>query len=59
MLIIYFYFFIFKFKPIFTRQDNHTAFQWRIRNLFYPNDNYIVELDEKQRLIIVKTKNKK
>jgi len=48
-----------KIKPIFSRQDNLNAFQWRIRNLFYPADNYQVEINETEREIIVKTKNKK
>ena len=46
-------------KPIFTRQDNTNAFQWRIRNMVYPLENYIVELDEENKSIIIKTKNKK
>jgi len=46
-------------KPIFTRQDNANAFQWRIRNMVYPLENYIVELDEENKSIIIKTKNKK
>ena len=36
-------------KPIFTRQDNTNAFQWRIRNMVYPLENYIVELDEENK----------
>ncbi|RNA17723.1 hypothetical protein BpHYR1_042112 [Brachionus plicatilis] len=46
-------------NPIFTRQDTISSFQWRIRNMFYSSDNYFVELDEQQRSLIVKTKNKK
>lgn len=44
---------------MFFRQDTQNAFQWRIRNLPWPLENYIVELDEKERVILVKTKNKK
>ncbi|CAF0744861.1 unnamed protein product [Brachionus calyciflorus] len=46
-------------NPIFSRQDTVNAFQWRIRNMIYSADNYIVEIDEQQRAIIIKTKNKK
>lgn len=46
-------------NPIFVRQDTLQAFQWRIRNLFYPASNFKVELNEKDRVIIVKTENKK
>jgi len=35
------------------------TFQWRIRNLTFPADNYLVELNETDRAIIIKTKNKK
>lgn len=46
-------------NPIFVRQDTSNAFQWRIRNLFYPASNFKVELNEKDRVIIVKSENKK
>ena len=49
----------FYLQPIFSRQDTLNSFQWRIRNLIYPADNYLVELNETERAIIVKTKNKK
>ena len=46
-------------QPIFTRQDSLQAFQWRIRNLIHPADNYLVDINETERAITVKTKNKK
>jgi hypothetical protein len=46
-------------KPIFSRNDTQTAFQWRIRNMIYPIDNYIIELNDDKNSIMVKTKNKK
>jgi hypothetical protein len=33
---------IFIIKPIFLRKDVLESFQWRIRNLPYPEDNYIL-----------------
>ena len=46
-------------NPILCRQDTLNAFQWRIRNMTFPSDNYMVELDEEQRVILVKTKKQK
>ena len=38
----------YKFKPVFIRKDTNKDFQWRIRNLNYPKDNFKVELDKVQ-----------
>ena len=46
-------------QPLFVRQDIATHFQFRIRNLPYDYDNYIVEIDEPTQEIVLKTKNKK
>lgn len=32
-------------NPIFIRKDTNERFEWRIRNLPYPKDNYIIEVD--------------
>ena len=32
-------------NPIFLRKDTTERFEWRIRNLPYPKDNYIIEVD--------------
>ena len=41
------------------RKDTKDRFEWRIRNLPYPKDNYIIEVDHDKQQIILKTKNKK
>ncbi|ESO93099.1 hypothetical protein LOTGIDRAFT_119809 [Lottia gigantea] len=46
-------------NPIFVRKDTLTNFQWRIRNLPYTIDNYIVTVSDDNQQIIIKTKNKK
>ena len=47
------------FQPIFLRKDNEKEFQFRIRNLNYPKEVYIVEVDEEKQQIVVKTTIKK
>ena len=32
-------------NPFFIRKDTDKRFEWRIRNLPYPKDNYIIEVD--------------
>lgn len=32
-------------NPVFIRKDTAERFEWRIRNLPYPKDNYIIEVD--------------
>lgn len=46
-------------QPIFMRKDTKTSFQWRIRNLPYPQDVYSMCVDQKERCIVVRTTNKK
>jgi hypothetical protein len=41
------------------RKDELANFQWRIRNLPYPSEVYIVEVDKEKDEIIVKTTIKK
>lgn len=53
------FFCFFCVQPLFVRQDIATHFQFRIRNLPYDYDNYIVEIDEPAQEIVLKTKNKK
>jgi len=44
-------------NPVLVRLDKRKQFQWRIRNLPYPLDNYDVKVEE--RTVVVRTKNKK
>lgn len=44
---------------MFSRNDTATMFQWRIRNLPYPVNNYSVTVDDDSAGITVKTVNKK
>ncbi|KAK3589438.1 hypothetical protein CHS0354_020773 [Potamilus streckersoni] len=46
-------------NPIFIRKDTKTAFQWRVRNLPYPKETYILSIDDDQQNIIIRTTNKK
>lgn len=46
-------------NPMFSRKDTATMFQWRIRNLPYPINNYIVKVDDDSAGITIKTVNKK
>jgi hypothetical protein len=46
-------------KPIFLRKDVLECFQWRIRNLPYPEHNYILEVDSEKQEIVIKTTIKK
>lgn len=48
-----------KCQPIFIRKDTTKEFQWRIRNLNYPKENFLVELDKSKDDIVIKTVNKK
>mmetsp|Transcript_1389 Transcript_1389/g.923 ORF Transcript_1389/g.923 Transcript_1389/m.923 type:complete len:88 (-) Transcript_1389:535-798(-) len=32
-------------NPIFLRKDTPQRFEWRIRNLVYPKETYIIEVD--------------
>jgi len=44
-------------NPVVVRSDKRKQFQWRIRNLPYPIDNYDVKVEEKN--VVIRTKNKK
>ena len=33
-------------NPIFMRKDTVDRFEWRVRNLPYPKETYIVDVDE-------------
>ena len=46
-------------QPIFSRKDTERHFQWRIRNLPYPADNYDVSVDHSDNKVVIRTKNKK
>ena len=39
--------------------DTKERFEWRIRNLPYPKETYIVEVDHPKQQIVLKTTNKK
>ena len=46
-------------QPIFIRKDTLDCFQWRIRNLSYPEDAYLLEVDSDKQEIVIKTTVKK
>lgn len=46
-------------NPTLVRLDTRTHFQWRIRNMPWPQDTYKVSIDQKERKVIVRTTNKK
>ncbi|CAL1533064.1 unnamed protein product [Lymnaea stagnalis] len=46
-------------NPVFVRKDTKTNFQWRIRNLPYPLDNYKVTAKPDQGKVVISTVNKK
>ena len=41
------------------RKDTKQQFEWRIRNLPYPKETYLVEADIAKQQIVLKTTNKK
>ena len=41
------------------RKDTKTRFEWRIRNMPYPKETYIIEVDHTKSQIVLKTTNKK
>ena len=41
------------------RKDTKDRFEWRIRNLPYPKETYIIEVDHEKQQIVLKTTNKK
>lgn len=46
-------------NPIFMRIDTPGNFQWRVRNIPYPEDNYNITIDHDDQKIVIKTHNKK
>lgn len=46
-------------NPVFSRGDRIDCFEWRVRNLPYPKSTYSVSVDGDQRVIVVRTSNKK
>lgn len=46
-------------QPVFIRKDTTTAFQWRIRNIPYPEDVYSLEVDDSKNEVVIRTSNKK
>jgi hypothetical protein len=46
-------------NPIFLRQDTATHFQFRIRNLPFPIETYLIAVDEKAQELVLSTTNKK
>jgi hypothetical protein len=46
-------------NPIFIRKDTKTDFHFRIRNMIYNKENYLVEVDKDKEHIVIKTQNKK
>ncbi|KAK7109088.1 protein DPCD-like [Littorina saxatilis] len=46
-------------NPVLVRKDTKTQFQWRIRNLPYPVNNYSVTVDDEKRQLVIRTENKK
>ncbi|XP_031638844.1 protein DPCD [Contarinia nasturtii] len=45
--------------PILTKRITRHNIEWRIRNLPYPLENYLITADNIKRAIIIRTKNKK
>lgn len=41
------------------RKDTLSSFQWRIRNLPYPEEVYSVSVEKEQRCCVIRTTNKK
>ncbi|EPR60049.1 DPCD family protein [Toxoplasma gondii ME49] len=46
-------------SPLCVMRDTKGAFEWRIRNLPYPRDTYIVQIDGDASEIVISTTNKK
>ena len=46
-------------NPQFKRKDTRDRFEWRVRNLPYPKETYLVEVDHPKQQIVLKTTNKK
>ena len=46
-------------QPHFSRVDTRDSFQWRVRNLPYPESTYSVTIDEADNKVVIRTTNKK
>jgi hypothetical protein len=46
-------------NPLFSRKDTRDLFQWRIRNLPYPQDTYSINVEAESNKIVIRTSNKK
>jgi len=46
-------------NPIFSRKDSKLHFEWRVRNVPYPPGTFSVEIDDRDRKIVIRTSNKK
>ncbi len=46
-------------QPIFLRTDTPTKFEWRVRNLKWAKECYILEVDHTSQEIVIKTTVKK
>ena len=46
-------------QPVFIRKDTLDCFQWRIRNLPYPEEAYLLEVDADKQEVVIKTTVKK
>ena len=44
---------------MFIRKDTSDRFEWRIRNLPYPKETYVIDVDHTKQQIVLKTTNKK
>lgn len=46
-------------QPILTKRLTRHKIEWRIRNLSYPLETYLVTADQAKKMLIVRTTNKK
>ncbi|KAF0714319.1 hypothetical protein AaE_011600, partial [Aphanomyces astaci] len=46
-------------NPIFLCRESTEVWEWRVRNLPYPKDTYLITIDESSQEITIRTTNKK
>jgi hypothetical protein len=46
-------------NPVFVSRDSKQFFEWRIRNIPYPIENYELSVDDEKQQIVLRTANKK
>ncbi|ETV91756.1 hypothetical protein H310_13815 [Aphanomyces invadans] len=46
-------------NPIFLCRESTATWEWRVRNLPYPKDTYVITIDQATQEIIIRTTNKK